>query len=70
MESKDIIEFELVEDVRALIKSNEDVRISKALMDNVNSFKNDTILKVVMNIDRGIEIVSIEEVTEELFGAL
>ena len=63
-----IIDFVLSEDVQELIKCNPDVRLSAELKDKINSFQVGTMLKVVKVIDRGINIISVDEVTEDFIN--
>ena len=65
MDRTEIIDFEPSEDVQDLLKHNLDVKISQELKDKINSFQVGTMLKVVKVIDRGINIISVDEVTEE-----
>lgn len=64
----EIIDFELSEFVKEMIICNVDVNISKELKDKIKDYPVGTLLKITKRIDRGINILSIEEATEELIA--
>jgi hypothetical protein len=63
-------DFELAEDTKALLQNNPDVKCSDALYQMLMGIEDDAIVKVDKAINSPIEILSIEEVTDEVFAAL
>ena len=60
-----MIEFEMAEDLKALVTNNEDVKISPNDMVSLMKMHNMDLIKVDMEIKGGIVINSIELVDEE-----
>lgn len=66
----DDIDYEMVEDVKELINRNPDVRISEELLAKLNSYGDMDLVQIQKNFSKGIEIISIEKVTEKLINNL
>ena len=70
VDEKQIIDIDLAEDVKQLLKINEDIEISNELKSKINSFNNDDFLKVTKAIGSlkilGAELVDDELLTREL----
>ena len=65
MKDEPIISIELVEDMKDLVKFNEDVQIEKSVEEKLNSLGNDDLIKVTKELG-SLKIKDIELVNEEL----
>lgn len=65
VDGKQIIDIDLAEDVKQLLKINEDIEISNELKSKINSFNNDDFLKVTKAIG-SLKILDAELVDDEL----
>ncbi len=66
-DGKLIIDIDLAEDVKQLVKVNEDIQISAELKNKINNFSNDDFLKVTKCIG-SLKILNVELVDEALLA--
>lgn len=64
-DEKQIIDIDLAEDVKQLLKVNEDIEINNELKSKINNFNNDDFLKVTKAIG-SLKILDAELVDDEL----
>lgn len=66
--SNEIVEIAQAGEIIELIKNNPDVKISDKLEEIIYDFSDDTLIEKTYRIDKGIEILNLRRVTEDLIG--
>ena len=64
---KKLIDFDLAEDMKALLSNNIDVRCKEDIKEKIFKYDNMVMLKVTKKISFPMEIINVEEVTEDKF---
>lgn len=58
-------DYQLVEDLKELVKNCDDVKYSENIEEKVESFGLGTLLKVTKEIEYGVKVLDVQEVTED-----